>query len=486
MKKISYLIICLSVIFTSCGHDNDDIFLKEVKVSKQPNKLSYYIGEKLDITGLEVMKVHSNGYSEVVKLSTTDFKGFDSSVANEKLTVYTIVEGKRIEFSIKIIQPVLVSLKIKSVPTKIKYTLGEKIDLSGLELLGEYSDGNQKQIEVTDKNIFGFDSDTPMNKQKIEIRIDKFTKSFEILILPIRVTNGVLVEFIGKSNELILPENIKSIAENVFRDNKTISKIVLNEGIESIGSRAFYSCSSLSSINFPSSLKNIEEGAFYHCKKLKTIDLRSTQLENIADNAFTSCSGLESLALPETLKTIGEQAFLMTGNINELKIPTSVLTVGKEAFRESGVQKVQINNGIETLETRCFYNCKSLVEVSIYGKSNNQGDICRIKDSSFERCSKLSKFAMPLSITHIGQSILLGTNITHLELGERVKAIAFSAFGYSKLTTVTIKAIDPPIADYYAFPKEITSIKVPTTSVDKYKKANFWGKFSNKITSTKN
>lgn len=483
MNKIRCFIICLCVIFASCGSHDDDVFLRDVKISKQPDKLSYYIGEELDITGLEVTKVFSDGKTEVIRLSKTDFSGFDSSVANEKLRVHAIVEGKRIEFTVKIIEANLVSVKINALPTKIKYTLDEKLDLSGIQVIGEYSNGNEKRIEITAENVSGFNSKVPVVNQELRIKIDKFTKSFKVEILPIRVTDGVLVEFVGESTELVLPSNVKSIARDVFKENKTISKIVLNNGLNSIGKYAFYDCSSLSSINFPSSLMNIGKGAFYYCNKLSNVDLSSTKLEHIEENAFSVCRGLESLKLPETLKTIEDQAFLETGNISEVKIPESVVSVGLEAFRESKIQKVQINNGIETLGTRCFYHCKSLAEVSIHGKvTSNQNDICKIKNSSFEGCSELSKFKMPLSITHIGQSILIGTNVTELELGERIKDIDFSAFGYAeKLKKVSIKAIEPPVSDYYAFPKDIDYIKVPAASVDKYKNANFWKDFSSKI-----
>lgn len=482
--KTNFLFVLLFVVFIACTKEK--VTLKEVVISKNPDKLSYYIGEELSLDGIEIKKVYSDGNYVFVKLSHNDFIGFDSSKANDKLFVYAIVDGKKIGFSVNIIKAVLISAEIKSLPNKLKYTIGEKIDLSGLELIGKYSDGKLKPIIIGDKDIVGFNSEKPMENQKLDIIISDSKLHFNISILPIRVSDNTIVEFIGEASEFIFPDNIISIGDNVFKDKK-IDKIVLNEGLESIGKHAFYSCS-LNSINFPSTLKSIGDGAFYYCKNLKEADLSSTKLLKIAEDAFAKSEKLEVLKLPESLESIEEQAFIFTGSISELVIPANVSVIKRWAFKESGIKVLKIHNRLKNLEKYSFYHCKSLQKVSVYGELTSDDNIeGKLGISSFEGCSELAHFEIPSSVTHLGQSLLTGTKVKELKLSSRIKHISFSAFKYSNLKEAYIDASHPPkcelVADrvWYGFPKKVDFIKVPSKAVDEYRKAKGWSEFSEKI-----
>jgi hypothetical protein len=60
--------------------------------------------------------------------------------------------------------PDLVSIAITSEPTTTAYVLGQPLDLTGLVVTGNYSDGSTKTEEVTAANVTGFDSDTAGTK----------------------------------------------------------------------------------------------------------------------------------------------------------------------------------------------------------------------------------------------------------------------------------------------------------------------------------
>lgn len=56
---------------------------------------------------------------------------------------------------------------IDQLPAKTIYALGESIDLTGLKVTGEYDDGKQRSVNVAPKQISGFSSSVPVDKQEV-------------------------------------------------------------------------------------------------------------------------------------------------------------------------------------------------------------------------------------------------------------------------------------------------------------------------------
>lgn len=97
-------------------------------------------------------------------------------------------------------------------------------------MTGKYDDGKQRPVKVTSEQISGFSSSVPVDKQEVTITIEGKQKSFSVHISPVRVENGVLTEILKGYNEIILPNSVKSIPKDAFR-NSQIAKVVLNEGL---------------------------------------------------------------------------------------------------------------------------------------------------------------------------------------------------------------------------------------------------------------
>ncbi len=87
--------------------------------------------------------------------------------------------------------------------------------------------------------------------------------------------------------------------------------ILIPDNITSIATNAFQYCSSISSIVLPNSLEAIGNSAFNACSSLTSIDLSNcTNLSIISDSAFSNCVSLNSVTLPNSLIKIGPYAFL--------------------------------------------------------------------------------------------------------------------------------------------------------------------------------
>lgn len=371
---------------------------------------------------------------------------------------------------------------IDQLPAKTIYALGESIDLTGLKVTGEYDDGKQRSVNVAPKQISGFSSSVPVDKQEVTITIEGKQKSFTIQVAPVRVENGVLTEVLKGYNEIILPNSVKSIPKDAF-SNSQINKVVLNEGLKSIGDMAFFN-STVQEIVFPSTLEQLKEDIFYYCYNLKKADLSKTKITKLPASTFVY-AGIEEVLLPVTLKEIGSQAFLKTSQLKTIEIPENVSTIGQEAFRESGITTVKLPNGVTNIASRAFYYCPELTEIVTYGTMSNDDPNAMIHAYCLEGCPQLTRFEIPQSIRILGQGLLGGNRkVTQLTIPANVTQINFSAFNNTSIREVKVEGTTPPQVlerVWYGFPDDITIIRVPAESVDKYKNANGWKDYTNKI-----
>ena len=376
----------------------------------------------------------------------------------------------------------LESMTIEQLPGKTVYALGESVDLNGLKVIGKYDDGVQRPIQISNNQISGFSSVSPAEKQVITITVEGKQQTFDIRISPVRMQNGTLTEIVEGYDEIIFPSHVKSIAANTFYSKK-VAKVVINEGLVSIGESAFFN-SSVQEIVFPKTLEILEKDIFYYCKNLKKVDLSQTKLTVLPASSFF-LSGIEEIILPSTLKEIGAQAFLGTSKLKKIEVPANVKLIDREAFRESGIVTISLPNNISTIAGNAFYLCPELTEVKTYGPVSNDSSDSIIQPYCFEGCPKLTIFEIPQSIRILGQGLIGGnTKVTQLTIPRNVTQINFSAFNNTNIKEVRIEATTPPhvpVSTWYGFPDDVSVIRVPTESVEKYKAAHGWKVFANKI-----
>lgn len=98
--------------------------------------------------------------------------------------------------------------------------------------------------------------------------------------------------------EIIIPDTIKLIEKNAFRDLKNLKKITLPNNLRSIDKNAFSFCSNLKEITFPPNLNSIGTSAFSHCHSLKKITSLVDYNEiSVFKYAFEKCDSLEDVSL---------------------------------------------------------------------------------------------------------------------------------------------------------------------------------------------
>ena len=103
------------------------------------------------------------------------------------------------------IQATLEKLSIAQLPHKTFYTLGEELNLNGLQLTGLYSDGKEYPVTVSPEHISGFSSEAPAEHLELTVNIEERQVSFIIQVAPVRVREGVLTEVLKGYSEITLP-----------------------------------------------------------------------------------------------------------------------------------------------------------------------------------------------------------------------------------------------------------------------------------------
>lgn len=159
-----------------------------------------------------------------------------------------------------------------------------------------------------------------------------------------------------------------------------VTDLVVPEGVEEIISYAFEN-TRIRNIKLPDSLYILNEKAFHNCRELQSIDFGSG-LETIKGFAFKNCTSLTHVKLPPQMKSIERYAFC-----------------------DSGVENIELNEGLLLIHEGVFSGCK-IDELKLPDSLENIGTF---NDASGIKCIKSSHFIkdIPLNACRTGASSYL-------------------------------------------------------------------------------
>ena len=348
-----------------------------------------------------------------------------------------------------------------------------------------------------------------------------------------RMTNLINLDISGT--------NLTELPASTFQQLKNLKKVILPNTLTSIGENAFKE-SGLQAIEIPASVEAIESGAFCDCTALTNVTFeKGSRLKMIWGmyswddyGTFADCTSLTSIEIPASVETIGAATFkgctaLTTVTFekrSQLKTINGDFEAG--AFQNCiSLTSIEIPASVETIERSAFYNCTALTTVTFEKRSQlktiggwyeDVDDTC-IGYGAFADCTSLTSIEIPASVETIEVAAFQGctalTTVT-FEKGSQLKTIegwrrydgmSYGAFANlanlktvdmspctqvkeiqtcafvscSSLQLFKIGTIMPPTAEDRSFSSlPIFSIlKVPAESVEAYKKAYGWNKFSN-------
>lgn len=122
---------------------------------------------------------------------------------------------------------------------------------------------------------------------------------------------GVIVQYLGNHENLILPKTVNNIriigidikAKRESKNFQKIKSLVVPEGYKFIS--GFSKCSSLEEVVLPKSLATICNRAFYSCKNHRKVDIKN-KVRYINREAFANCPKLEEFYLPTNINSCGD------------------------------------------------------------------------------------------------------------------------------------------------------------------------------------
>ncbi len=271
--------------------------------------------------------------------------------------------------------------------------------------------------------------------------------------------------------ELIVPNTVKVIKKNAFRNWKGLKNVTVQNGVESIELSAFEDCENLTKIVIPSSITRIGQSAFANCSSLEKVEIAdisawcNIDFYNIDSNPLAyakhlyigSYYELTELVLPQSIKTIPQYTFWGCENLKSVFFPSSIEQIDPTSFGNCNLKEVTINcdylvsietckyfgenvslykigNNVTTIGNSAFANNKMLNSITI------PNSVKEIGTKSFSNCTGLISISIPSSVTSIGNEAFSGcSGLTSIEIPNNVASIASSTFrDCTGLTSVTI------------------------------------------------
>ena len=185
----------------------------------------------------------------------------------------------------------------------------------------------------------------------------------------------------GDGVHVVIGENVEIIPSDFFnvKSDEVSPKIIsvsIGNNVTRIGYTAFNGCSFLTSIMIPNSVKMIEGYAFQRCTSLTSLILpESVQLY---EGVFNLCDAIETAIIPaNAISSIPQYS---------LKI---VVIIGGESIKEKAffncdsLMSISISDSVESIGEYAFYGCSTLINIIIPESMTSIGDY------AFRDCSSL-------------------------------------------------------------------------------------------------
>lgn len=216
------------------------------------------------------------------------------------------------------------------------------------------------------------------------------------------------------TSEIVIPEGVERIEEEVFEDNTIINRVSFPESLISIGGAAFSGCINITNIDLKDGLVSICYDAFRGAG-LNYVLIPET-VEFIGPSAFSceidvdpcndnysAIDGVlydffqtnliiypcnlenESFVIPDSVDRIGNYAF-EDSILSEITLHSKLKEIGDYAFSScSNLEEIEIPNSINSIGSNIFAECDNLNTITFLGKDP---DLITIDEDVFEEFQK--------------------------------------------------------------------------------------------------
>ena len=170
--------------------DYEEKEIEKIEFVSLPSKTKYELGDDLDLSGGKIKVTYTDGNVSIIDLTNENVSVSGYDKYKEGLQLVTITyKNKTLEFSVDVVEKIvddeieIKSIKIKSLPNKTSYIVGEELDLEGGVIEVTYSDETKEEISMTDQNVIitGYDKNKVGN-QILTVNYNKKLTTFTVIV----------------------------------------------------------------------------------------------------------------------------------------------------------------------------------------------------------------------------------------------------------------------------------------------------------------
>ena len=293
--------------------------------------------------------------------------------------------------------------------------------------------------------------------------IDKDEKYIDKLIasLPtetmrsLSIENGVLLRCKDGSRVIGIPEGVRSIGKNAFKNCEKLEVIEMNDEVESMLTEAFRGCKRLSSLVLPKNVRFVGESAFRDCTALTSLYVENDEIE-LGERAFENCASLEHIELANGISEIYGGVFNSCKALKAIKLPEKLTVLGESSFADCvSLEEIDIPENVTKIDDMVFNGCLRLEKIDMKDK------ITKIGKYTFKDCKSLESIFIPRSVNSIGIGPFRGcTSLSTIEVDHRsryFKSVDNVLFNKSKSVLYAFSPNQP--ITIYSIPDSVTEIR---------------------------
>ncbi|MBP5787169.1 MAG: leucine-rich repeat protein, partial [Kiritimatiellae bacterium] len=176
-----------------------------------------------------------------------------------------------------------------------------------------------------------------------------------------------------------IPDSVRVITTNAFRDCTNLTTIVWGTGVEEIRQYAFAGCTALTELVLPDSVRIVAENAFDGCTGLTNI-VWGAGIEEIKSSAFGNCTALGSVEIPDGVTNLNGGVFQGCTGLTNAVVGGGVAEFGADVFENCpNLARIEVGSALQSAIWAVPEGGTVAVRAGIYGPISSSNKAIRIE-----------------------------------------------------------------------------------------------------------
>lgn len=241
--------------------------------------------------------------------------------------------------------------------------------------------------------------------------------------------------------------NVTKINSSAFANTQVLTNVVMPNSIEAVGTYAFQGCSNLKNITLSKNITTLSDYAFQNCTSLESIAILSGTI-TIGSYVFDGCKSLEMVTMRDYVTSIGSYCFRGCESLTSITMSKNITNISNYAFQNCKALPAVSLTGVVSIGSYAYDGCTSIQSVTIPANCTS------VATTAFNGCTALRSFAVDASNSYYSTIDGVLTN----KSGNQIVA-----YPSAKGNTYAIPASVTSIGEYAFRGSELTSISIPAT-----------------------